>query len=178
MKQFLDSRMIAILFVMLIGVLFLAKGGAIGSGLQSAKNYLPALEVPAIPPQSSILNNMQTGKVELDIFSTKANPTWAFSQNDLKMLQKMLDNLPSTTPFEFADNLGYRGFIIEVPNSGSDRTVLIKIYQDKIQYDMEGKTKFLLDRDRRVESWLLVNAKPYLPASLYTNIETQIQNTK
>ena len=176
MEQCSDLRMVVILFAMLIGIVFLGRGDATTVGLQNAENRLPALKVPAMPTQLSPSNKMQIGKVELDIFSTRENPTWAFSQGELKTLQEMLASLPSTSPFEFADNLGYRGFIVEVLDS--KRTVVIKIYQDKIQYDMQGKTKFLRDCDRKVESWLLMNAKLHLPASLYTSIETEIQEDK
>ncbi|WNZ44096.1 hypothetical protein Q2T42_19900 [Leptolyngbya boryana CZ1] len=170
-----NSRKILSSAILLMVIFLLWKNSdAIALNLQTSKDNLPTISVPFPPADSFNTVPMKTATVELDMFSTRANPTWVLTPANLEVLHSMLNSLPSTEPFEFADNLGYRGFVIEVPES--DRTVLVKIYQDKIQYDLEGQTRFLLDRDRKVENWLLMSAKSNLPESLYLKVQNQIQN--
>jgi hypothetical protein len=117
---------------------------------------------------------MRQAQIELDIFSGRKSPTWSLSEAETKTLLNMISSLPSTKPAKFEDNLGYRGFLVKLPDAESLSVIKLKIYKGTIQYEAGGKTQFLSDTNRTVERWLLASGKPHLASEVYTGVETQL----
>lgn len=86
------------------------------------------------------------GLVELDIFSGKPNPSWRLSIEQVDFLQASLKSLDVSCEKPIAPDLGYRGFVVTLNNN-----VRIIIYGGTISIHK----KVFLDRDRKLERWLV-----------------------
>jgi len=69
---------------------------------------------------------MSAVEVELDIFSGNPNPIWILSEADGDLFLKKLAVLPKASAKELHNDLGYRGFIVEVINETEKSLVQIQ----------------------------------------------------
>lgn len=122
---------------------------------QSAPNAEPEL-----PP----------AEVMLDIFSGRPNPTWSLSPQDTRALAAMIAQLPAAPPHEFSGRLGYRGFVVTLPEAagGSAR---VTVQDGLVRYESHGANRFLADSGRQVERWLIESAGSSFPAELRAEVE-------
>ena len=98
--------------------------------------------------------------VELDIFSGMPNPTWVLTNAEADSFVKQLAALPRTSAKKMSGNLGYRGFIAQVPQ-GAD-THLIRIQNGTIHISKGATDHYSSDEGRKLERWLLNTGKPHL----------------
>jgi len=112
-------------------------------------------------------------QVELDIFSGRPNPTWKLSAVDTVTLMDMIEVLPSTSPVDLPNPLGYRGFLVSLnaPESGSTGT--IRAFQGVVEY-RTAETKYYADPGRQIEHWLLATAKTHIEEELYNSVLAEI----
>lgn len=108
-------------------------------------------------------------QVELDIFSGIPNPVWILSGTDGDLFLKKLAMLPQVSAKELCDNLGYRGFIVEVTNETEES--LVRIQNGTVQLSQNGTNVYYSDQDRHLERWLLNSGKSTLRSDLFEIVE-------
>jgi hypothetical protein len=96
--------------------------------------------------------------IEMDVFSGRPNPSWELSPSESGELLKELSPLPEAdkNKAEFYDGLGYRGFIISVPDElkPSSRPLIYRVYKgyilmnDKVFSDTNSLEKKLMEQGR------------------------------
>ena len=79
-------------------------------------------------------------QVELDLFSDRVNPTWHLSADESSELLQWLQALPPAAGRTIQNELGYRGFIVMVPES-ERITVYEYRWQGYIDEDSDGATR-------------------------------------
>ena len=107
--------------------------------------------------------------VELDIFSGNPNLVWILSEADGVLFLKKLAMLPKASAKELHDDLGYRGFIVEVINETEDS--LIRIRNGTVQLSQNDNNVYYSDQNRHLERWLLNSGKPTLRSDLFKIVE-------
>jgi hypothetical protein len=118
-------------------------------------------------------------RVELDVFSGRQNPTWNLDADEAKKVLKMVAALPKkNSPARRYDGLGYRGFNINIGEEDSDRIQHVVVYGDTIWVEKNGKTRAFEDQSRRIEKWLVENAKGRIPDALWQNLMTETSPEK
>ena len=108
-------------------------------------------------------------EVELDVFSGNPNPVWILSEADGVIFLKKLAMLPQASAKELHNDLGYRGFIVEVINE--TEASLVRIQNGTVQISQNNTTVYYSDRDRHLERWLLNSGKPTLRSDLFKIVE-------
>ena len=108
-------------------------------------------------------------EVELDIFSGIPNPAWILSGTDGDLFLKKLAMLPQASAKELHDNLGYRGFIVEVTNE--TEASLIRIQNGTVHISKNDTNVYCSDQDRHLERWLLNSGEPALRSDLFKMVE-------
>ena len=116
----------------------------------------------------------RAGRVELAIFSGRPNPHWMLTPEQQTKLLRMLQALPQTTQTRSLEQLGYHGFIVEIPSMEDGSTTRISLYKGIVQYHEQMGIEYRLDRGRQVEQWLLSTAKPWVDPELYTLAEQDL----
>jgi len=107
--------------------------------------------------------------VELDIFSGNPNLVWILSEADGVLFLKKLAMLPKASAKELHDDLGYRGFIVEVINETEDS--LIRIQNGTVQLSQNDNNVYYSDQNRHLERWLLNSGKLTLRSDLFKIVE-------
>ena len=107
--------------------------------------------------------------VELDIFSGNPNPVWILSEADGVLFLKKLAMLPQASAKELHDDLGYRGFIVEVTNETEG--CLVRVQNGTIQLSQNDTNVYYRDQNRHLERWLLNSGKPTLRSDLFKIVE-------
>ncbi len=102
-------------------------------------------------------------QVELDIFSGVPNPTWALTLPETEDLMSRIARLdPIEEGRQRAENLGYRGFIVQIGAAGSATGQAILAARGIIEVTGSTGTVYYLDPQRQIELWLLATARPPL----------------
>jgi len=112
-------------------------------------------------------------EVELDLFSGMPNPTWPLTNAEADSFVKQVVGLPRTSARKLSDNLGYRGFIIQVTQG--DHTQLIRIQSGTVHIAKGAAMVYARDEGREVERWLLNTGKPYLKNELFQIVEREFR---
>ena len=110
-------------------------------------------------------------EVELDVFSGYPNPVWILSEADGVIFLKKLAMLPQASATELHDDLGYRGFIVEVINE--TEASLIRIQNGTVQLSQNDTNVYYSDQDRHLERWLLNSGEPALRSDLFKIVESE-----
>lgn len=113
----------------------------------------------------------QQAQVTIDLYSGRAdNPAWTLAPADTQVL---LGKVSALTPLEQANlppgNLGYRGFVVELPNAGER----LRAYQGRVVWE-RGQTMAYADPERTIELWLLATGRQQLDPSLFETIKSAV----
>lgn len=112
-------------------------------------------------------------EVELDIFSGMPNPVWVLTDTEAESLMKKLTAMSRTSPAKLSGNLGYRGFIVRVPQ-GVD-TQLIHIQTGIVCISTGATNVYANDENRELERWLLDTGKPHLKDEIFEIVEREVR---
>jgi hypothetical protein len=132
-------------------------------------------ELSPKPTQTSDTQVMNQAKVELDIYSGRVNPSWVLTEAETDELQTLLSQVQRTRSIEFVDNLGYRGFLVDLSDPKSRKILKLKVFKSIIRVQENGSTQFFTDVNREVEHWLLKSGKSYLPYDEYQKLEEVVE---
>jgi len=133
----------------------------------SPASSMPTLDAYAKAEGDSLMSARV--HVELDIFSGNPNLVWILSEADGVLFLKKLAMLPQASAKELHDDLGYRGFIVEVINETEDS--LIRIRNGTVQLSQNDNNVYYSDQNRHLERWLLNSGKPTLRSDLFKIVE-------
>jgi hypothetical protein len=114
----------------------------------------------------------EEARVELDIFSGRPNPQWRLSAADAALLEQKLAALPVASPGQLANPLGYRGFIVQLPQANDKTTVTVQ--NGMVRTTRAGETAHYQDPGRAVERWLLNTGGPFLDKDLFSLVEREL----
>ena len=132
----------------------------------------PALSMPTLDAYAKAEGDSLMSarvEVELDIFSGNPNPVWILSKADGVLFLKKLAMLPQASAKELHDDLGYRGFIVEVTNETEG--CLVRVQNGTIQLSQNDTNVYYRDQNRHLERWLLNSGKPTLRSDLFKIVE-------
>jgi hypothetical protein len=135
----------------------------------SPASSMPTLDAYAKAEGGSLLSAWV--EVELDVFSGNPNPVWILSEADGVIFLKKLAMLPQASATELHDDLGYRGFIVEVINE--TEASLIRIQNGTVQLSQNDTNVYYSDQDRHLERWLLNSGEPALRSDLFKIVESE-----
>lgn len=110
-------------------------------------------------------------EVELDIFSGMPNPTWTLSEVDGRAFLTRVAELPIISARKLSDNLGYRGFSLDVLSGTETRH--IRVQNGLVQALSSDAEVFYSDRNRMLERWLLHSGWPYLDNKVRSIMATE-----
>jgi hypothetical protein len=122
--------------------------------------------------------NVKKAKVTLQIYSGRENPSWSLSEKQIDDLLALLNNLSKAKPGDFPDNLGYRGFQVELTENTSEQTHEIVAYKGQILYKTADAETYFTDPDRRLEIFLLKSGDSCLDDNLSKSIKDEIESPK
>lgn len=103
-------------------------------------------------------NNVKKARVTLQVYSGRENPSWDLSEKQISDLLTLVGDLPKAEPFTLPDNLGYRGFQVELTENAAEKTQEIVAYKGRVLYKSAEADKYFTDRERRLEMSLLNSA--------------------
>lgn len=109
-------------------------------------------------------------EVSLNVYSGKANPRWRLDAAQVRELRQLLASFEELKEGEIQPRLGYAGFTIQ-GESGSELRGPIEVLEG-IVVRPEGS---LLDRDRRLERWLLESAGQALSPALHDLVQRELE---
>jgi hypothetical protein len=110
--------------------------------------------------------------VELDVFSGRSNPTWVLSDEQVATLATQLASLPSRAASSLANNLGYRGFVVELDQAGNPVTV--RIQNELVEVVGPSGRSYFQDDDRALERWMLNSGRDSLPADIVQLVQDEL----
>ena len=114
-------------------------------------------------------------KVELDIFSGVPNPTWVLSIPEASDLTRRISRLdPTEAAGQRPDDLGYRGFIVQIAAGSSATARTIRARHGIVEVADSTGTAYYRDPQRQIELWLLATAHPSLDDRLTAEIVEEI----
>jgi hypothetical protein len=118
-------------------------------------------------------NNVKKARVTLQIYSGRENPSWNLSEEQISNLLALFKDLPESKPFTLPDNLGYRGFQVELSENAAEKPQEIVVYKGRVLYKSAKANKYFTDRERRLEMFLL-NSADSLNEELYKLVKDEI----
>jgi hypothetical protein len=129
---------------------------------------LPAVEAQAVQRSSG-------SRVELDVFSGVPNPMWVLSLPKASELTSRISRLaPPEAVGQRPDDLGYRGFIVQIADGSSATAQTIGAYHGIVEVTDSTGTAYYRDPQRQIELWLLATAQPSLDDRLTAEIVEEI----
>ena len=143
-------------------------------GFQVVKKVTGPIE--ALPAQTAPATQESSGStVELDVFSGMPNPTWVLSVPEASDLTSRISRLdPTEAVGQRPDNLGYRGFIVQIAAGSSASLQTIRAHEGIVEVVDSTGTAYYRDPQRQIELWLLATAKPPLGGNLTAEIVKEI----
>ena len=128
--------------------------------------------IEALPAQTAPATQKSSGStVELDIFSGVPNPMWVLSAAEASDLTSRISRLdPTVAAGQRPDNLGYRGFIVQIAAGSSASLQTIRAHKGIVVVVDSRETAYYRDPQRQIELWLLATAKPALGDGLIAEI--------
>ena len=104
-------------------------------------------------------NNVKKARVTLQVYSGRENPSWNLTEKQISDLLALVGDLPKSEAFTLPDNLGYRGFQVELTENAAEKTQEIVAYKGRVRYkSAEAGDKYFTDQKRRLEMFLLNSA--------------------
>jgi len=132
--------------------------------------------IEALPAQTAPATQKSSGStVELDVFSGVPNPTWVLSLAEASDLTRRISRLdPTVATGQRPDNLGYRGFVVQIAAGSSASLQTIRAHHGIVEVVGSTRTAYYRDPQRQIELWLLATAKPALGDGLTAEITKAI----
>lgn len=151
-------------------------GGMLGLlfciGCRSAKveppEGVPELSVSTVP-------TVTLAVVTVDVFSGRPNPQWTLTNSQIERIEEVVESLPSIKPFELSSALGYRGFVLELPELNGKQDVFIYVGAGMVLYETEQEKQYLQDVDYQFERQLLHWSQLHLEPTLYETIKKEFE---
>ena len=109
-------------------------------------------------PVAAVPNNVKKAKVTLQVYSGRENPSWNLSEKQTGDLLALVADLPKSEAFTLPDNLGYRGFRVELTENAAEKTQEMVAYKGRVLYKSTEAGMYFTDRERRLEIFLLNSA--------------------
>jgi redox-sensitive bicupin YhaK (pirin superfamily) len=103
--------------------------------------------------------NVKKARVTLQVYSGRENPSWNLSERQISDLLALVGDLPKSEAFTLPDNLGYRGFQVELTENAAEKTQEIVAYKGRVFYKSAEADKYFTDQKRRLEMFLLNSAE-------------------
>ena len=110
--------------------------------------------------------------VEIDVYSGMPNPAWELTSADTASLVMQLAELAPTSRIAMSGRLGYRGFIVRLPQSTPERW--IRVHGGIVQMNTDAASSYALDPQRSLERWLLDTGTPHLSEELRTMVVSDL----
>jgi hypothetical protein len=105
--------------------------------------------------------------VELDIYSGRPNPIWTLEPALASDLISRIACLNSTgKAVECSQNLGYRGFIVQFLDAGSNAIQTVRACSGIIEVTNATGSGYYADPQKQVELWLLASSASAQPPCL------------
>ena len=82
--------------------------------LTCSSNYQQPSTPVAVTP-----DNVKKAKVTLLVYSGRENPSWNLSEKQISEFLALVGDLPKSEAFTLPDNLGYRGFQVELTENAA-----------------------------------------------------------
>jgi len=132
--------------------------------------------IEALPAQTAPATQTSSGStVELDVFSGVPNPMWLLSVPEASDLMSRIARLaPTEATGRRPDDLGYRGFIVQITARSSASPQAIRAHRGIVEVVDSTRTAYYRDPQRQIELWLLATAKPALGDRLTAEIVKEI----
>ncbi|MBY5890755.1 hypothetical protein HFN49_31765 [Rhizobium leguminosarum] len=115
-----------------------------------------------------------TAVVTLDVFSGAPNPTWELSDHEINQLRQLIGSLQEKSllkPPAVAGRLGYVGFRIDSALESLYPTIVIS----EGVVDVARLVPSRIDRDRKIERFLLDTARRLLKPDIIAHVERKLQ---
>jgi len=109
-------------------------------------------------------------EVELDVFSG-IPIRYGYCQRQMESFFSKACYVAQASATELHDDLGYRGFIVEVINE--TEASLIRIQNGTVQLSQNDTNVYYSDQDRHLERWLLNSGEPALRSDLFKIVESE-----
>lgn len=107
-------------------------------------------------------------EVEADLFSGRPNPRWTMADESAAQFQALLGSLVSSPPRELEGGLGFRGFIVRMPEPGSARTGRrVTVLKETVVVETPTARHYFADPGAQCEKWLVNTAKGRIPDDLF-----------
>lgn len=107
----------------------------------------------------------------LDIFSGRPNPRWQIDDAATTAILAQLAQLaPANKGFTPVNKLGYRGFIVELPDSATGKTSTISVYRQSVVQRSEGVAVVYDDPSSAIEQILISSAQQHTEPAVYQAI--------
>jgi hypothetical protein len=140
-------------------------------GCTTSPSPTPTMTAPTIQGQAFT--------VVLDIYSGFPNPTWMLSSAEAVKLTTILSKLEPTQPSRSRpEHLGYRGFVVQPGDTTLDTTQCIRAYYGLVEIETPAGIVYYDDPQRQIEQWLLVTAKPRIPADVVQYVAEELTKDK
>ncbi|KAB8139820.1 hypothetical protein F8S13_26695 [Chloroflexia bacterium SDU3-3] len=109
--------------------------------------------------------------VTLDIFSGRPNPRWQIDDAETSAILAQLAQLvPASKGFTPINKLGYRGFIVELPDSATGETSTISVYRQSVVQHGGGVAVVYDDPSSAIEQILINSAQQHTEPAVYKAI--------
>lgn len=111
----------------------------------------------------------------VNVHSGRPNPSWSLTSEEAEEIIQIVLNLPQTSLASIAEGLGYRGFIVQLPEVNGEENVTLWVSQGAVKYESENTTLSFIDVDRRLErkliDWSAAHVTPELHQLMLDNFE-------
>ncbi|MCC6556398.1 MAG: hypothetical protein IT372_25845 [Polyangiaceae bacterium] len=117
-------------------------------------------------------------RVELDIYSGRPNPSWAFDPAQRSELSRRLGELsPAGAAAPAGEALGYRGLVVTgAAGEGIDPFTRIVVWNGVVSCEGAGGSRVLVDPGRALERWLLETGRGHLEPDLFDWIDEMLRS--
>lgn len=116
---------------------------------------------------------MPMAEVELDIFSGMPNPIWTLTDDEAESFASRLAALSPISAAEPVNNLGYRGFLVQLTQGADVQSV--RIFRSVVEVSRNSTKSYVRDRDRALEWWLLSTGKPHMTEDVFQLVEREMR---
>ncbi len=109
-------------------------------------------------------------KVELDIFSGNPNPIWVLSDSDSAHFLDLLESLTPMPAGVISNNLGYRGFVVDVAGRYP-----VRVQNGTVEITEGDDRPYRADLGRSLERWLLETGKSVIASDIYELVDEELR---
>jgi hypothetical protein len=113
--------------------------------------------------------------IELDAYSGRPNPRWELTlqqSTDLVTLLRTLSAEPGAQ--KESEGLGYRGFLVELPNGAFGAFKQLRVYRGKVFATGANRSEVFNDPKRLIESRLLATGRSHVEEGAMEYVRKEI----